>query len=205
MWRTPEGNRVLKGAEAILFQRGLAELVFWIGFYDGDDNSTTGVRVFDALIRPQKLAVLEQVARALLVKNVACPPLTAVAEGTIGAVYYQVLDYIDVEIDEGRLDVRRLTRAACKERRLKRDLPNLKSVDTEAWRDAVESLMDQVLWDRDWEEEFIKPDDHPDLAQTVRQFARIDPDYYTAVPPDPTPRQLERIEKSLRRLLNKKV
>jgi hypothetical protein len=183
MWRTQEGDRVLRGEEATLFQQGLSNLVFYItGFgLDEDDESDTddwdvGVRVFDALSRHEKLGILEHVAHALLVKSVKWPPLTAVGEGAVAAVYYHLLGDVETEIDEGGTGSRQLMLAAATECDLDDDLPALDSGEFEEWRDVVELLMDRILWDRDWEEEFVKLDDPPEVARQVRDFVRIDPD-----------------------------
>lgn len=207
MWRTQEGDRVLTGAEAAFFRAALGGLVFDLELDADDDDDEipprTGVRVFDRLSLPERLAVLEQVARALLLRSVRCPRHTAVAEGAVAAVYYHALFEVEVEVFEGRRDVRRLIRAACVEAGQAEGLPRVNDGDVGAWADAVEGLMDRVFWDRDWEAEFVKPDDHPDAARVVRGLLTIDDDYYVAVPPDPSPAQLRRVRAGLRRLLRR--
>lgn len=218
MWRTETGDRVLRGAEAACFQWGIERLV--CEFTDrlsspgGDvlpefEDHHVGVRVFDRLSGPERLAILEHVARALLVKSVPCPELTAVAEATIAAVYHQLFGEIDLEIDDARTDLRALLLAAAGECDYDEEggdpLPALNSDDPEPWRDLIEYLMFRILWDEDWQHEYVKPDDPPHVAEQIRAMARIDASYYTAVPPDPNPAQLERIMKSLARLWNKKV
>ena len=57
MWRTPEGNRVLRGAEWELFREGLSCL--WDLVEDGgdeDDRFGVGIDAFDSLQQGQKLA-----------------------------------------------------------------------------------------------------------------------------------------------------
>jgi hypothetical protein len=93
--------------------------------------------VFDRLASPEKLAVLEQVARALLVKRVPLPRHTAVNEGAMAAVYYQLLIDLEVEIDEGRKGVRRLIRRACESCDLADSLPPLRSRKLHEWRDQL--------------------------------------------------------------------
>src|SRR5688572_15324641 len=99
MWRTEEGNRVLKGAEAALFREGLYSLVDWTEEWP---EHPIGVRLFDQLNQGEKLAILDEVSRALIVRRVRCPVHTAVNEGTIAAIYYQIANDVQVEIDEGR-------------------------------------------------------------------------------------------------------
>jgi hypothetical protein len=45
--------------------------------------------------------------------------------------------------------------------------PPQRSRDMVEWRDQIECLMDQILWDRDFDEDFIEPDDPPDVAEAV--------------------------------------
>ena len=60
--------------------------------------------------------------------------------------------------------------------------------------------MFRILWDCDWEVEYTKPDELPGNAAAIREYMGINPDYYTAVAPDPNPIQLEEIRRSLRLL-----
>jgi hypothetical protein len=197
MWHTGLGDRLLVGYEAEVFRRGLARLVDRI---ENEPEHQAGVPVFDRLGAPEKMAVLELVGRFLLVERDSCPELTAVNEGTIAAVYEQFLDDLEVEIDLRRTDLRRLVQYACRECQLIDGLPSLRCQKADDWADAVEGLMSLILWDRDWEAEYVKPDDLPDWAGTVRDLMGVDADYYTAVAPDPNPQQLEKIRLSLRQL-----
>ena len=84
MWWTPDGERILQGAEARLFREALGTLVDMVR----DDDE--GLWQFDAppfdSLRPnQKLAVLAQVGTALLQENEPMPRLTAVLEAGVGA------------------------------------------------------------------------------------------------------------------------
>lgn len=204
MWRTPDGDRVLRKTEARLFQKGLASLVAW---FDVDDQWSVGVEVFDKLSHAEKLASLENVASALLEEGIAAPKHTAVGEGAIAAVYAQIMGAIDVEIDEGEgaKEVRELVLHTAVECELGEFAPPVSSKNDRKWKDLIEELLDRILWDRDWMEEFVKPDDSPKVAEEIRRFARIDPDYYSAVPPDPNPAQLRRIVQNLERLTTMKV
>lgn len=60
--------------------------------------------------------------------------------------------------------------------------------------------MDKIYWDRDWEMRLVEPDDLSDLAEHLRSELGVASDYYTAVPPDPTPRQLAAIRRRLDKL-----
>lgn len=216
MWRTEIGDRGLKGTEAEVFQWGLERLVAeFTGLLWSDDDElefeeyNVGVRVFDALSGPEKLAILEHVAHALLAKSVACPQHTAVAEGAIAAVYHQLVGEVEVGIDEEDTELRKLLLTAARECGFEEDgetsLPAEDCDDHEAWCELIEYLMFRILWDTDWENEHINPDDLPERVQKIREFAGIEPEYYTAVPSDPNPAQLRRAMRSLTELWNMKV
>ena len=85
MWWTSDGERILKGAEATLFQEALGVLVDYV---QQDEEGTIwqfGVPPFDTLQYGQKLAVLAQVGTGLLRENEPSPKLTAVLEGAVSA------------------------------------------------------------------------------------------------------------------------
>ena len=199
MWRTPEGVRVLSDVEAKLFLAGLSSLVGWL---DEDEEWESGVKVFDRLSMPEKLALLEHVAVALLEDQGEPPKQTAVSEGAIAAVYAQLITKVDVELDDpsGGTATCDTVRKAAIAVGLDEFLPTAGGARS-AWRDLLELLLDRILWDRDWMEDWVKPDDPPEVAKWVRDFADIDADYYSAVAPDPNPLQLRRIRESLNRLL----
>jgi hypothetical protein len=168
---------------------------------DCDGDHPVGVKVFDSLSYPERLAILEQAAQALLVEDVAAPELTAVLEGAVAAVYTSLTEEVEFEVVNGGLKLRRAVLAAAKELDLlDEDAPKLKSDDSLAWRDLVQAIADTIFWDTDWEVGFLEPDDPPELAEKIRETAGISDNYYTAVPPDPTPKQLNLIREQLSKL-----
>ncbi len=89
MWWTPDGERILRGAEARLFTDALGALVNMVR----DDHESLwqfGAPPFDDLQPNQKLAVLAQIGTALLRKDRPMPRLSAVLEAAVGAVYETV-------------------------------------------------------------------------------------------------------------------
>src|SRR4029077_15619055 len=66
------------------------------------EGCETGVGVFDRLQPAAKLAMLALVGTALGDENESCPELTALTEGTFGAVYAAIRQLIEFEIDLGR-------------------------------------------------------------------------------------------------------
>jgi hypothetical protein len=204
MWHTPSGDRILTGAEAELFRAGLASLLSGLEVGQWSDKLELGIKAFDELTYEQKLAMLERAGSALLGAHVPCPKLTAVAEATAGAVYYSILNEIELEISE-RLGchIRGLVRMACRQMGSHDDLPAQRSTDLERWEEAVQSLMDCVLWDTDWSAEMVPLDMKPNKARWMKAMAGIDDDYYTAVAPEPSPAELQRISESLQQLVGR--
>jgi hypothetical protein len=105
MWRTPSGERILHSCEWRLFSEGLSLLWDQVEQSESDPElCETGVRVFDRLEPEMKLAMLAAVGTALHDAHVAAPELTALTEGTFGAVYAVIRQCIDVEIELAKED-----------------------------------------------------------------------------------------------------
>ena len=87
MWWTPDGERILQGAEGQLFREALGMIVDMVS----DDNEGLwqfAAPPFDKLQLNQKLAVLAQVGTALLCKDQPMPRLTAALEAVYEAVRF---------------------------------------------------------------------------------------------------------------------
>jgi len=177
MWRTSQGERVLTGGEAAAFKAGLSDLVEDLAEW-GDDQST-GVEAFDALSYGQRLALLVDLAGALLNPSVPPPSHTSANEATVHAVYRQLFTLIEVELDSNTpaTNARQLVRTACFERGL--EALSETHVDLDAWQGAVESLSDQVLWDRDFEDGTMFLDAAPESLN--RDEVGVGGDYFAAV------------------------
>src|ERR1017187_276482 len=164
MWWTSEDERVLSGAEWDLFRLGLSTL--WDNFEMCDDDEepgTTGIAVFDNLRKPERLALLAQVARGLHDEGEPCPDLTALMEGTVAAVFAQLryLIGIEIETDADRIGPssanedrgatpRHLVLAAIRETNPARELPLPGCRDVTEWGALLDSLLDRILDDRDY-------------------------------------------------------
>src|SRR4051794_14261888 len=105
MWRTPIGERVLRGSEWDLFCEGLGllrdQVETWL---DDPDLCMTGVAIFDRLQPASQLAMLALVGQALHDEAEPCPDLTALTEGTLAAVYASIHQWIEIDIDFARED-----------------------------------------------------------------------------------------------------
>src|ERR1700730_16040323 len=81
MWSTPEGKRVLRGAEWALFRQGIAGVWHYVEeSFNGDQTFSSDIAAFDDLQPEQKLALLALVGKALSDESTPAPEPTAHAE-----------------------------------------------------------------------------------------------------------------------------
>lgn len=212
MWMTSEGERVLRGAEWLLFREGLGCL--WDEVeeaFDDPEILSTGIESFDSLQPSQQLAMLALVGKALRDVGEPSPPLTAHSEGTIAAVFQWILLGVTFEVDnsdepafrDDPTNWRRLVLAACRETRCRKGrLPRATSKDLELWEELIlEDLENRILWDdgdHDMAGAFL--DLEPERARLKLAMCQIDEEYFTAIAPDPTDEELPAIRAVLRDL-----
>ena len=100
MWCTTEVERALSGAEWALFREGLSCLWDDVEVSEDEDGpGTTGIAVFDALPKAERLALLASAAKGLMDEDAPCPDLTALTEGTVAAIFAHFSYLIEVEIE----------------------------------------------------------------------------------------------------------
>jgi hypothetical protein len=206
VWRTPTGDRVLTAGEWALVRAGLARA--WDAIEAARDApGATGVRVFDALQHGQQVGLLARVGRALSDPDVPAPPLTAVTEGALAAVFAVLLAGLDLELAAAGLPgfdpagVRRLVLEAVGGSAQRGDPPPaVTDPDPHEWDLLMEEVAGRLFWDTDWEmaDEFL--DLPPEAAREQLDLHGIDPDYFTAVPDDLSGRDLEAARRELARL-----
>ena len=184
-----------------------------LGLDTGDptDFWLFGIPVFDHLEFGQKLALLCQVGEALLRLDIPSPALTALNEATVGVLYQGIEQCIQIEIDDAAdmLDAthwRRLVLAAVAEQDApavepQEPLPDQDCADMEEWESLIAALESFVLWDADWMDEDLFLDVDPDTAAARKRRLSITDDYYTAIAPDPSERELVAIRGRLRELV----
>jgi len=145
MWRTDRGERILKGAEAIVFAEALSALLDY-AITDQFDDYESGVACFDNLTYGQKISVLATIGNGLFRKDVAPVDLTAVVEGAIAAVFQNLKDSIVLEIDEPEFgtDWRELVIAARKEAEVE-DIPAPTCTDVDEGELEGEGLTYRIL------------------------------------------------------------
>jgi len=205
MWWTPDGERILQGAEARLFREALARTVDMVRD-DPEGLWQFGAPPFDKLQPNQKLAVLAEVGSALLQANQPVPRLTAVREAAVGAVYEAIMLLVEMEVDQPAEERasptwRELVLAACQEQGVD-ELLDPASEEIDEWDMLISCLTDAVLWDEDWKDSESLLDADPKASRAVKKLLGIDEDYYVAVPPDPSAEEMERVWATLRELAN---
>jgi hypothetical protein len=80
-------------------------------------------------------------------------------------------------------------------------LPNVDCTDMEEWEVMVETIQSFVLWDADWMDEDLHMDVDPETNRLRKQLLNIADDYYTAIPPDPSEKEVETAREKLRTLI----
>lgn len=215
MWHTPSGTRYLQGAEAVLAKTAIGVMVDNLEeeIRHPDNSWTCGVRIFDTMDARQKLALLATVTNALLRPDVPEPPLNAINEGAIAAIFESLPVYVEIEIDGQDSDWsdypemdlyswRRLILEAAKTDGTSGDFefPTEDCRDKGKWDLLIGCLADQILWDDDWADEEIQDAD-PDAAVAHKDRMGIDDDYYLDVAPDPTDKKLAEARQILKALL----
>jgi hypothetical protein len=205
MWHTPKGERTLKGAEAALFREALGTLVDQIRI-DDEEFWQSSISLFDSLSHQQKLAVLALVGAGLLRESQPALKLTATLEATVAVIYEMIRTSVEIEIDHSRdLGVstiwRELVLYACQELKIE-ELIEPNSPDLDEWDVLIDCLVGEILWDEDWLEVDHYLDADPNSSRGVKKMMGIDKDYYIAVPPDPTSKEVEGILATLHGLIS---
>ncbi|MFG0264245.1 MAG: hypothetical protein ACF8AM_03725 [Rhodopirellula sp. JB055] len=198
---------------------------------DADWSCDTGVELFDNLHSEQQIALLHDVAHHLLEPTPEGMTLSAIAEATVAALFAELHHHVEMELDLS-LDVnnvhwRQLIRDAAIECLVRDDLlgidspsddviqadeelstefriPDLHSLDSFAWSDLIESLADQILWDRDFEMASLFLDEDPRRSATRREVMGIDANYFVQIPPDPRPSEMPSLVSATQALIRRK-
>ncbi len=151
-----------------------------------------------------------------------CRKRTAVNEGTVAAVYQNLLDNNLMEVDEDnemqvdqsfRYYWRSLIMAAVKEAEKAEDVPpdpdwnpTIESNAMSDWDVLVECLENRILWDdADWDLEEEIADSPPELAQHQKEFLGITDEYFLAVAPDPPENEIPQLIDDIRKLCGPEV
>ncbi len=181
---------------------------------DINESLHLGVSSFDNLQPTQQLAALHMVAMALVKKEIPPPPLSANLEGTVYAVFKNLYSLVEVEIDQCRenrnsYELRNAILEACRSdivgdrdwcQHTEEDLaalPECTCEDMDAWDFEIETLANQILWDRDFELEDMIADQDPFQVSAVKEYLGIGPDYFAIPAPDANSEEYLRLDREL--------
>lgn len=215
----------MTGVEAQLLREVIDTMVDNIEMArDLGQSHSVGVLLYDNLQPTQQMTMLYRVANALLRDDVPEPDLTAVNEATVYAIFRELYFAIEIEIDTEAMDdefgderpcdspfsLRSLTLAAWQSSMSEEEIeefeqdgsmPNVTSSDMSQWDMVIEGLADRILWDRDFEMEYLMADEEPARSALLKRHMGIDEDYYTAVASDVGDSQYEKIRDEIRNLV----
>ncbi len=207
MWHTSTGDRTLSGAEATLIAETCTYVVDALEWEMRNPQPSvmceTGVPLFDQQLVHQRIALLDEVSRALLKSEHEMLELTAERESTVMAIFETVKSNIGMEIDAQQCcdstscDYRSLVLAAWGfnppdtpftnddlDEMEPYDVPDPWCDDFQQWDLLIELLADRILWDRDFEMASLIVDEEPALADTYKQILGIQRDYFSKAPPE---------------------
>lgn len=227
-WRTQLGERHAIGPEAALIRSAIAFMrdVVEEEVRYRDDSWIFGVPVFDNLEPASKLSLLADVGEALL-NETPLPPLTAIKEGAVAAIFGAIRQLIELEIDvqkdeeaapdrDDRCFYRNLvleiansdedeSTAVEEDIDDEEGMPSAESTDMSDWEWLLDAISERILWDEDYlyADELLDAD--PEQARRERRRLGIARDYYLDVPPDPEETDLELVRKRLEKLTRDKT
>ena len=205
MWRTELGERILEGAEAMVFAETLSRLLDEAILGQLDDYEL-GVACFDGLTVGQRIYALATIGNGLLREDVPPVDLTAVVEGAIAAVFQHLKNQIIFEIDmpECGTSWREMVIAARNEAEGE-NIPVPNCTDVEEWDFQVEQLADRILWDADYEDGHLYLDQPPEKSEWLKYMTRIQEDYFVAIADDLADEEAQVRIKELKRLCESKL
>ncbi|HUU15876.1 MAG TPA: hypothetical protein VMW72_01900 [Sedimentisphaerales bacterium] len=204
MWRTQIGDRILDGAEAILFAKALSSLLNEAIMGTLEDYKFY-IESFDNLTFGQRISVLAIIGNGLLRKDVPLVRLTAILEGAIAAVFNHIENEIGYDIDtpESRSNWRELVVAARNQIGGEiEEIPEPTCTDMDKWKVEVEILSDVILFDTDYEDSKLYIDFPPEKSEDLREQMDIPDDYFMAIADDLTGEEAEAQIKELKKLCN---
>ena len=221
MWNTSYGDRVLAPAEASLFVEASAYMRDMItAAVEMNESHCTGVAAFDRLQPTQQLTALHLVTMALLKPEIEPPPLSATLEGTVYAVFKDLLSLIALEVDyefdlEPSFKLRDAILAARKANVISdtdwhepsedelNGLPDCTCTDIDRWQHEIEILADQILWDRDFELEALIADQDPFKVAGIKEYLGIGRDYFSPPGPDANSQEYLKMDRELVEIVKK--
>lgn len=204
MWPTTNGLRKLSGDEAALVRGAIAMMVDQL-VAEGREESTQHqyfISWFDNWEYSQRLWLLDQVSTALLTESKP-PEAAAMLEATVDAVFAEISDLIQIEIDSNDTAERKSWRQSTIEAFVYQNgrHPKIRPDDTDvsAWHTLVTQLADAILGVRIYQQAEAFRDGDP--SQTARFLLQkgVSANFLSAIPPllsvDQTQLAIDRIQR----------
>ena len=142
----------------------------------------------------------------MLTADISCPSLTAMNEGAAAAIYQNIEQFLDCELDmsddeDPSFSWRDLVLAAYTESQPSdAEFPDRACRDADEWHVLLDCLHTQFFWDADYLLEDMFVDQPPTVSRKVKKQMTIDPGYFRAIPPDPRNEELPELRRRLREL-----
>ncbi len=204
MYETTLGTRVLRGAEARLVASVAWSLTDHLRKMVPSSQGQTCSDLIDiptlhALTMEQVIVLIDRVTMFLLDPAVRAPKRTAILDATIAALYQQIADDVQSEIDvaadlEAYEDddddtlIRTMLVAASEQTSDPESsplhTPHPECAVMESWELVIERLRDRVLPDTDWLLEADMLDLQPGESAKMKKCMGIDNDYFIDVMAD---------------------
>ena len=233
MWHSSRGDRTLQGGEATLVASAIDTMIDALivhlddqdepddgeldngGVYQSIPDCESGITVYDRLNACQRIGLLHQIASCLLSDTSRPLKLTATSDAGVAAIFVEIRDQLAIELDlESSLAAddsfywRRLMVDALHELADDPDevdeVPAVACRDLGVWEDAVDQMVNAILWDRDFEMADGFLDEDPVLSSQRRRLLGIDPDYFIEVAPDPRPQEARQLIRETRAIVRMK-
>lgn len=204
MWRASSGDRYFEGDFARILANGLLALIVknQIQQYaDVDSGHKDALKAFYCLTYEQKTFVLHKVALSLFKDDSPLCPLNAVTEAAIAAIFQEVEGLLLDEIDKRKKKSfrRMIFHAYNKEFPDSEEPLRLNEQDDGEWIFAAESLAEQILWDADYEMDFVS-DASPEVRKMQEEMFGFGDGYFTWIPDDPDEKTAKKLEEETMRL-----
>ena len=208
MWPTITGLRVLKGAEAELVRAAAAVVTQHVVAERAGQGEPRryGIDWFDQWDADQRIWMLEQVALALLTLHTPPSP-AAIWEATIDAIFCEVIELIEAEIDSETLTTtepswRQRVVAAFQSQNEKLPRIEVDEIDIKLWRRVVTQIADAILGVTSYQKaESFRDGDVQQLRRFLTQKGLPD-NFLQRIPPLPSREQTERSLSRLQSVLD---
>ncbi len=201
-WATSAGVRVLRGPEKELFLFGAFCLYDTILLYtdlkEDDENEPVSVdycsEVFNKMPDEEKIVNLAYVVKEL-VDETEPKELYAWSEAIVHAVFCILKQTVNDEIELYDPKTNKPQYATWKNKSLRHwlnkcnikyldkevEITGIKDTNNEAWEEVIECMQERILWDDDFNMEFIYFEASQEGRIAVNQALGIEPNYFVSV------------------------